>query len=101
MSSMIAKTKTGIGKKATKISSENGHFTVQLYATVVYDETAETVTLANGGWATPTTRQRINSALAHRGFMPTCYIKYGEMFYRGKKFVDGKLVIPVAEMKPF
>lgn len=99
MASKIAKTKTGIGSKATKIWNDNGHFMVQLYATVVYDETAETVTLQNGGWNTPTTAQRINSALQYRGFNTGISTAGGTMKYEGKPFVDGVLVLNVSDLR--
>ncbi len=99
MSKMIAATKTGIGYKATKIWNDNGHFAVQLYATVVYDETAETVTLNNGGWNTPTTKQRINSALIYRGFRSGISNAGGVMTYQGKPFVNGVLVLKVKDLQ--
>lgn len=79
MASRIAKTETGIGRKA-KIWNDNGHFAVQLHSTVVYDETAESITLNNGGWITPTTVRYMNQALAHRGFQEGAVIRKGEMF---------------------
>lgn len=79
MASTIAATKTGIGRKA-HIYQDNGHFAVQLYATVVYDETAHTVTLRHGGWVTPTTARYINQAFTHRGIDAGVYIRRGEMF---------------------
>ncbi len=96
MASRIANTKDGIRRLNTKVYNENGHFAVQLYSTVVYDETADTLTLNSGGWTTPTTVSRIGQALAHRGIKGYVNIKNGEMFFTcdllGRvPFVDGKL----------
>lgn len=101
MASMIAKTKTGIGTTGTKIWNDNGHFAVQLYATVVYDETRETITLNNGGWVTPTTVRRINQAFKHRGHLGVVFIRNGEMYFRrgdnpALPFKDQKFVVEVA-----
>lgn len=99
MASMIAKTKTGIGRKGTKIVDGNGEFFVELYGTLVYHETADKVILRNGGWNTPTTAQRIDSALQYRGFNTGISRAGGVMSYDGKPFVDGKLVLSVADLK--
>ena len=83
MARTIANTKDGIRRLNTKVWDDNGHFAVKLYATVVYDETRETITLNNGGWVTPTTTSRINQALAHRGFTECgVFIKGGEMYFQ-------------------
>lgn len=96
MPSTYAKTSTGIGKLNTKVYNDNGHFAVQLYATVVYDETAETITLRTGGWNTPTTGRRIHQALRYRGHMNNVNIKGGLMHCDGKPFVNGEFVISKA-----
>ncbi len=98
MASTIAKTKDGIRRLNTKVYNENGHFAVQLYSTVVYDETANTLTLSNGGWITPTTTSRIEQALRHRGIEGHVFIKNGEMFFRAPgmsrtPFADGKCLL--------
>lgn len=99
MARRIAKTKTGIGRKATKIYDDNGRFAVQLYSTVVYEEIRDEITLRNGGWPTPTTSQRINSALAYRGFPMGVYIKDGQMFYKGTPFNSGVLTLTRPELR--
>ena len=93
MASTIAKTRDGIRRLNTKVFNDNGHFAVQLYATVVYDETRDHIVLAHGGWVTPTTASRINQALHHRGVDGGVNIKNGELFYNGKPFVNGEYVI--------
>lgn len=99
MASMIAKTKTGIGYKGTKIVDANGEFFVELYATLVYHETKDKIILRNGGWNTPTTAQRINSALVYRGFNSGISTAGGNMSYQGKPFVNGSLALSVADLK--
>lgn len=99
MGKMIAATKTGIGSKATEIIDRAGLFEVKLYNTYVYSEEYKTITLQNGGWNTPTTKQRINSALVYRGFQPGISTAGGVMSYRGKPFVNGVLVLKIADMK--
>lgn len=89
----------GIRKLNTKIWDDNGHFMVQLYATVVYDETADKIVLRNGGWVTPTTGSRINQALRHRNRTENVNIKNGEMFCNGKPFVNGEFTILKSEVK--
>lgn len=97
MASTIAKTPTGIRKLNTKVWNDNGHFMVQLYATVVYDETADKIVLKNGGWVTTTTTSRINQALAHRGFSNRVGIRKGEMvLWCTRSFVpfqNGELIL--------
>lgn len=93
MSKMIAATKTGIGRKATEITERSGLFEVKLYNTYVYSEEGDTVTLQNGNWNTPTTRQRINSALIYRGFRSGISTAGGVMTYMGKPFVNGVLML--------
>lgn len=88
MARSIANTPNGIRKLNTKVWDDNGHFAVKLYDTVVYDETATTITLNNGGWVTPTTTSRIHQALIHRGHSNRVNIKNGQMFCDGKPF-DG------------
>lgn len=99
MAFMIAKTKTGIGRKATKIVNSGSEFFVELYGTLVYHETSTKVVLRNGGWNTPTTAQRINSALEYRGFKSGISTAGGVMTYEGKPFVDGVLVLTIKELK--
>lgn len=98
MAHTIAKTSTGIRKLNTRIWNDNGHFMVQLYETVVYDEGYDTITLNNGGYVTPTTVSRMVQALRHRGHDVRVNIKNGEMVWQSpcgnpQKFVDGKAVI--------
>lgn len=95
----IAKTKTGIGRKGTTITERDGLFEVKLYDTYVYSEMDGTVTLQNGGWNTPTTAQRINSALQYRGFKSGILTAGGTMTYEGKPFVNGALVLTIKELK--
>ena len=83
----IAKTQTGIGRKA-HIYNDNGHFAVQLHSTVVYDEHDGKVTLNSGGWVTPTTVRYMNQALTYRGHTPDVHIKNGVM-YHGTQAFDG------------
>ena len=102
MASMIAKTKTGIGSKATKIwnECETHGFQVRLYETMVYEEKLDgTIVLCNGGWNTPTTAQRINSALVYRGFDSGISTAGVVMTYNGKPFVDGVLVLKVSDLR--
>lgn len=99
MARMIAKTKTGIGRKGTVITDRSGLFEVKLYDTYVYSEEGETLTLQNGGWNTPTTAQRINSALMYRGFEPGISTAGGVMSFFGKPFINGVLVLKVSELK--
>lgn len=84
MLTMIAKTHTGIGRKA-EIVQRDDVFQVYLYQTMIYEETPSAVMLAHGGWVTPTTARYINQALTYRGFSSKVYIKNGEMFLHGKK----------------
>lgn len=93
MAATFAKTRDGIRRLNTKVWNDNGHFSVQLYATVVYDETPERITLADGGWATATTVSRITQALRHRGIEGHVNLKLGRLYFNGKPFVDGKYVI--------
>ncbi len=86
MASTIAKTPTGIRKLNTKIWDDNGHFSVKLYETIVYDETHDTITLDNGGWVTMTTTSRMNQAFNHRGHSHGVNIKNGVMYCDGKPF---------------
>lgn len=86
MPTRLAKTPTGIRKGNTKVWDNNGHFSVMLYSTVVYDETREVITLNNGGWITPTTASRMNQALEHRGFPACVRIRGGQMFYGSNPF---------------
>jgi len=94
----IANTQTGIGRQA-KIYNENGHFSVQLHSTVVYDEdrTNNKLTLNNGGWVTPTTTRYMNQALAYRGSSNRVAIRKGAMVLLCTKsecpFEGDKLVI--------
>lgn len=112
MASMIAKTKTGIGKTGigklnTKVWEDNGHFMVQLYDTVVYDEdrTNGKLTLNTGGWSTHTTARRINQAFAYRGVSNRVGIRKGVMVlycHSSSEFVsfeNGKLVIELQRME--
>lgn len=80
MASTIAKTATGIGRKAQIWQGDN-YFQVRLYQTMVYEENREkgTLTLCHGGWVTPTTARYINQALAHRGSSNRVAIRKGEM----------------------
>ena len=96
MPSRIAKTKTGIGSQA-KIWNDNGHFAVQLHSTVVYDETADTIILDNGGWITPTTVRYMNQALDYREVMARVQIKDGEMLCNGQPFENGRFIMTKAE----
>jgi len=99
MASMLAKTKTGIGYKGTTIQEHSDWFRVTLYNTDVYTETESKVFLDNGRWNTPTTAQRINSALVHRGFQPGISRVGGVMSYRGQPFINGKLELNKSEMR--
>ena len=96
MATRTAKTPTGIRKLNTKIYDDNGHFAVQLYSTVVYDQTADKLILNNGGWATATTASRINQALDYKGVKGGVNVKGGQMYFTSESlgtvpFVDGRL----------
>lgn len=93
MASTYAKTKDGIRRLNTKVYDDNGHFSVQLYATVVYDETKEKIVLNNGGWVTPTTTSRINQALVHQGHDYGVSIMKGVMYCDGKPFENNTFTI--------
>jgi hypothetical protein len=93
MAANFAKTRDGIRRLNTKVWNDNGHFSVKLYATVVYDETRDHIILAHSGWVTPTTASRINQALAHRGVGGHVNIKNGALLYNGKPFTNGEYVI--------
>lgn len=93
MASTIAKTPTGIRKLNTRIWDDNGHFAVQLYNTVVYEEDQHRITLRHGGWITPTTTSRITQALRYRGIPSHVNIKGGEMFCDGLPFINGIFII--------
>lgn len=93
MARTIANTKDGIRRLNTKVWDDNGHFAVQLYATVVYEEDAHRITLRHGGYVTPTTASRIHQALTHRGISGHLNIKNGEMFFRGLPFINGIFII--------
>lgn len=90
---------TGIRKLNTRVYQDNDHFAVQLYATVVYDETRERLVLDNGGWVTPTTVSRINQAIDHRGFSDLGHVRIirGQMYFQSitvsVPFVGGKFVL--------
>lgn len=91
MASRLARTSNGIGTTSTRVWNDNGHFTVQLHSTVVYDETRERVLLNNGGWITPTTVRRMNQALEHREFKADVRILKGRMFYGNEPFQGSEL----------
>ena len=94
MPSTLAKTSDGIGRCNTKVWNDNGHFSVQLWNTVVYHETQEgLITLDNGGWITPTTARRMNQALLYRGMPGSVRIKNGQMFYGERPFDGSKLIL--------
>lgn len=104
MPTTIAKTPTGIGRKAQIWQGDN-YFQVRLYATMVYEENRAkgTLTLDNGGWVTPTTARYINQALAHRGSSSFVGIRKGVMvLYCTRGFVSfekGRLVIELQREK--
>lgn len=104
MASTIAKTKTGIGRKAKIWEGEN-YFQVRLYETMVYEENRDegTLTLNNGGWVTPTTARYINQALAYRGSSNRVAIRKGEMVLLCTRsvvlFENGRLVIELQRSK--
>lgn len=96
MAYSIANTKDGIRRLNTKVYDNNGHFAVQLYSTVVYDQTADKLILNNGGWATPTTTSRIRQALIHKGIKGYVNIKDRKMYFTCESlgtipFVNGRL----------
>lgn len=98
MARSYANTKDGIRRLNTKIYDANGHFSVQLYSTVVYDETKDKLVLDNGGWSTPTTTSRMNQALDHRGIKGGVTIKDRQMYFYceslgSMKFIDGKIIV--------
>lgn len=78
MPTMIAKTHTGIGRKA-EIVQRDDVFQVYLYNTMIYEETPSAVMLSHGGWITPTTARYINQALNYRGFHARVSIRNGSM----------------------
>lgn len=90
MAKRHANTKDGIRRLNTRVYQNNGHFSVQLYSTVVYDETRDRIVLDNGGWITPTTVSRINQAFDHRGIDVGVKIIKGKMY-----FVTGDLSRPL------
>jgi hypothetical protein len=94
MARTIANTKDGIRRLNTRVSETDKGLTVQLYDTVVYQETSTTITLNHGGWVTPTTGSRIHQALRHMGHMNNVNIKNRQMYCDGKPFdANGQFVI--------
>lgn len=106
MPSTLAKTPTGIGRKAQIWNECETHgFQVRLYQTMVYEENRAkgTLTLDTGGWNTPTTARYINQALAYRGASNRVGIRKGAMvLYVTKGFVpfeNNRLVIELQREK--
>ncbi len=70
----------------TNVSTDNGIITVKLYATeiVKIDLANKTATFDNGGWSTPTTQDRMNSACTQYGIPASVCREKGTMKVSGQ-----------------
>lgn len=98
MASLRAATNTGIGNGHTVTWNDNGHYSVRLYKTVIYDEAFGKIALDNGGWVTQTTARRMNQILLYRGQPASVRIRQGVMMFGSNPFVNGRLTIARIEV---
>lgn len=96
MPKSIADTIDGICRFHTRVYETEQGITVQLYDTVVFQQTPDRLLLNTGGFATATTASRIHQALIHRGIKGHVNVKGGKMYFTCESlgtipFVDNKL----------
>jgi hypothetical protein len=83
-------TKFNSGNTSVRLENHEGHDVVSMYlhGHKIAERTNKDVCVAHCGWATPTTKERINGVLRAYG-LPTVYQKKGSWFYsNGVPFGD-------------
>lgn len=76
-----------VSKNNTTIKHANGNMTVTLHSTDIVHVTPSQVVLDNGGWATATTRARMQQVSNEYGLGYGVSVKRGEMFAHVNGFV--------------